>query len=115
MRKILIILESEDFRLALKESLQHSYDVILCNDVNDGSALLLQHPDALVLELLLPGMDGLTFIKCNYALRPPVILMLATFISEEVLQAMADYGVHHAFRKPCTVSAVVHKLDELME
>ena len=114
MRKILIIFESEDFALALRDALLDDYDVILSNNAITGMQLLQIRPDALVLDLLLPGMDGLSFMKSIGSSRPPVVLMLTAFLGSEVLQAMSDLGVDYTIRKPCPISIVVKRLMECL-
>lgn len=115
MPKVLVILKSEEFYLALQESLQEYFDVITRGDATTGAEILQCQPDALVLDLFLPGTDGLSFLKNNCGFRPPLTLMLTSYIDTSILQAMSDLRVDHVIRKPCSISAITKRLiDSLM-
>lgn len=114
LKTVLIVTESEDFGLALRDSLRDDYSVTVCGDARAGAELLRQRPDALVLDLFLPGTDGLTFLKNTQSIRPPAVLMLTRFINEDILRAASELGVDHVIMKPCAVSSVVTRLSELL-
>lgn len=114
MRTVLLVLESEDFRLALKEALRPKYHVIHCGDPRRGMALLEQRPDILVLDLSLPGMDGLTFLENTMELHPPVILAITAQITPYVVQAVSDLGGGFVLTKPCSVRAVMNRLEDML-
>lgn len=107
MYKILAILRSEDFGAAFQRSLSHEYDITLCHDQALGLELLLASPDILILDLLLPGMDGLSLLRKIHDLRPSCILMLTNLISNDILLTASDLGVNYIIRKPCFISDVV--------
>lgn len=114
MRTVLLALESEDFRLALQEALCRKYRLLLCADAQTGMQLLGQKPDVLVLDLSLPGTDGLTFLENAAHLRPPVILALCTQITPYLGQALSGLGVGYAIRKPCTLPAVTGRISDML-
>lgn len=112
MRKVLLILASEDFRSALQTALQHDYEVSTCSNVEDGIELLRQEPDALVIDLLLPGTDGLSFLESQQDLRPPVTLVLTPLIDSHIIEALSNLQVSYVIRYPCRISTVTRRLDE---
>ncbi|MDO5154142.1 MAG: sporulation initiation factor Spo0A C-terminal domain-containing protein [Eubacteriales bacterium] len=114
MLTVLLVLESEDFRLALVDALQRDYHVIPCGDPETGMRLLKQRPDILVLDLLLPGMDGLTFLENTTTLHPPVILALTPQISPYIVQAVSDLGGGFVITKPCTIRAVTNRISDML-
>lgn len=114
MLTVLLVLESEDFRLALADALQRDYHVISCGDPEAGMELMKQRPDILVLDLLLPGMDGLTFLENTMALHPPVILALTPQISPYIVQAVSDLGGGFVITKPCTIRAVTNRIADML-
>lgn len=115
MRTILLILASEDLRLLLGKILQKDYSVSVCGDASAGADLLQQRPDAMVLDLFLPGTDGLTFLEENQSLLPPVVMVLTQYLNSELLQELYDIGVDYVFMKPCSHSAIVKKLVEYLK
>jgi len=114
MRTVLLVLESEDFRLALEDILRCEYQVIQCGDPYQGMALLERKPDILVLDLSLPGMDGLTFLENTMTLHPPVILAITAQITPYVVQAVSDLGGGFVLIKPCSVRAVANRLEDML-
>lgn len=107
MHKVLAILDSEDFSLALRDALQSDCEVIIC-DIATGPEKLKLQPDILVIDLLLPGIDGLSFLEQIGRSRPKRVLMLTTLITDAILQAASDLGVDYMVRKPCTISTVAN-------
>lgn len=112
MRKILLVLELEDFRLALQAAMQNDYEVIVCNNVKDGYNLLYQKPDALVLDLRLSGADGISFLRRNHDLQPPTTLMLSSYVDEYILKTITNLQVDCIMRYPVNISSVIKWLDE---
>lgn len=114
MRRVLLILESEDFRLALQNALRRKYELLLCGDAETGMQMLRQKPDVLVLDLSLPGIDGLTFLEDAAPILPPVILALTTQITPYIQQALSDLGVGFVILKPCTVRAISNRISDML-
>ena len=76
MKQVLLVIESEVFGQQLKKELQKDYSVLLCHNAEDASALMHQEPDGMILQINLPGTDGMTFLE-NLSRKPEVILSLA--------------------------------------
>lgn len=112
MRKVLVIVNSEDLQVALWDALSADWNVTVCGDAVAGTALIRKGFDALVLDLFLPGMDGLTFLKIVKDYLPPHIVMLTTLVDRNILQELSNLGVGCVFLKPCSVSNIVRYLSE---
>ena len=112
MHTVLLVLQSEDFCLALQDVLKCRYRVISAKDAEEGEVLLQHQPDILLLDLFLPGTDGLTFLKQNKAQLPSSILLFATLADPVILGTAFDLGVKTAFLKPCALSAVQKWLND---
>ena len=113
MRKVLVIVNSEDLQVALLAALATDWDVTICGDAAAGTALIRKGYDALVLDLFLPGMNGLTFLKIAEAYLPAHIVALTTLVNQHILQELSDLGVGCVFLKPCSVSGIVRYLAEM--
>ena len=60
MQKVLIADGSEEFRQALADALRGIYHIRTSREGNEALALVMDYePDILVLDLMLPGLDGL--------------------------------------------------------
>ncbi len=66
MKKMRVLIVEDNRRLAesIRDILKHWYDCDICGDGNTGYFLLTDGGyDAAVLDLMLPGMDGITLLK----------------------------------------------------
>lgn len=115
--KILIADTSEDFRNALAETLQGSYRIRIA----DNGMLALQllrsfQPDILVLDLMLPEMDGITLLqKAAESRIQPITLATSRFYSDYTLEAVAQLGVSYAMVRPCNVNATIARITDLSQ
>lgn len=112
--KLLIAVKSEIITDLLVSSLS-MHDVHICDTGTDALAMLEKHrPDALILDLTLPVMDGLTVLR-KTGFRPYRILALTTLATPAVLQAAADAGVQDVLLIPCTIRHIIEHLNALTE
>ena len=112
MEKILLILESEEFASALAEALA-PYRVCACSPEEAGDVLAQFQPDALILDLFLPGSDGFV-LMADCAPLPPAVLLLSPLDSDYVRKQAAQLGVDFLIRKPCTVEYILRHLTDIL-
>ena len=73
-----------------------------------------KQPQILVLDLMLAKRDGLSVLKAVSAMENrPAVLATSGFITEYVAQAAANLGVQYLMLKPCDMSALTERLEEL--
>lgn len=114
MKTILIAEASPTIRAALVNALSDRYEVHTCAEGSTALECLEQlRPDALIINLALPGLDGLT-VLARTAYTLPVILALTDFVSNEVIQQTAELGVGYIFLIPCSTKAVVDRVEEMI-
>ena len=114
MKTILIAETSPMITAALVDALSDRYEVHTCADGSTTLECLEQlRPDALIINLALPDLDGLT-VLARTAYAPPVILALTSFVSNEVIQQAAVLGVNYTSVIPCSIKAVVARLEEMI-
>lgn len=115
MQKILIADAAESFANALAERLQGECEVEVCTTGLELMMLLGDFdPDVLVLDLMLPGADGLAILRSlrSAGRSLPVIATLRSHTDFLDCQLM-ELGVRHAVLKPCDIgllAAEVHRL-----
>lgn len=113
--KLLIAEGTEDFRLALADLLRGAYTLRECD--NGVTALELMRsfrPDVVILDLMLPGLDGITLLQRAVAEQlQPVVLATTRFHNEYVVEAAQEVGVAYIMVKPCDVRAVAARLADL--
>ncbi len=113
MKTILLVIESKEFGQQVQNVLQKNNTVLLCHDANTASSLMQHKPDAMVIQIELPGTDGLTFLE-KLSWKPAVILSLAVDYPPYTAQRLYDLGVGYFLRTPCTLHAVTERLQDMM-
>jgi DNA-binding response OmpR family regulator len=79
-KKILVIDDEERLRTMIKAYLtQEGFEVVTATDGQDGLYVLRdQKPDLIILDLMMPNMDGYTFLRAlNRERDTPVIILTA--------------------------------------
>ncbi len=110
MRKVLIIMEPDCLRYALVKKLQDHYEVLACGDAETGARLLADGADVIVLDLFLPGENGIDFLRDNQKHIPSTVIALTPFLSRYIHKTLHSLGVTSVIRKPCTVDSIVNQL-----
>lgn len=118
--KTLIADSSEEFGESLRQALERAGICEVAAVVQDGTRAmeLLRElsPDVLVMDLTLPGMDGLRVLREAAALeKRPMTLATCSFLTDYVAQLGAELGVQYFLRKPCEASAVAAHVAEMVE
>lgn len=115
---VLIADSAEEFCSALSAALQRSDGFQVVGTAGDGEQAIRmigeRKPDILVLDLMLSKQDGFSVLKSMANMeRRPVTLATSTFLTEYVSSAAAGLGVKYLMLKPCDMSALVERLEEI--
>lgn len=114
MRKLLIADSSRVMADLLDRHFRKHYCTAVCADGEEALELLRSfRPDALIMNLSLPKMDGITLLKAAGIHRPGTILALMDFPAEYAYMPLMSLGVGAILLKPCAVSAVASHLSAL--
>ena len=114
MEKVLLILESEDMQRPLRNILSEYYEVCCCAPVKIRAALAQFRPDALILDLFLPGPSGFALLESCHDLRPPVVLLLSRLVSPYILQKAQELEVGFLIQTPCTAGHIALCLGDML-
>ena len=115
MLKLLIADATEEFRLALTRQVTGIYLVRCCADGREALEMINSFkPDILVLDLMLPRLDGISLLQqaADQGARP-MVLATTRFVNDYVLDAAARLGVGYVMVKPCDVHAAAARLEDL--
>ena len=109
---------TEEFCSSLVTALQRSEGFRVVGTANDGEqAVRMIHqmqPQILVLDLMLAKRDGLSVLKAISTMeRKPAVLATSGVITDYVASAAANLGVQYLMLKPCDMTALVERLEEL--
>lgn len=114
MKKVLIATISEATNTALADALPQ-YEVHICTTGQEALELLeTLRPDILILDLMLPAIDGFTVLRKS-GFRPPIILARTNLISEYILQTAKSLDIRDVLLIPCTIRYLTKRLDALIE
>ncbi len=105
MKKVLIVEDSPTTRAVVKVYLVgQKLEFLEANNGADGLEMArAQHPDVIVLDLKMPGMDGFTFcraVRADPALRDTPVILVTGTKSAEVMEEARAAGVTHFMNKP---------------
>ena len=114
---VLIAEGNDSFRANISKALQNGgYQVIgTAGDGNTAKELMIElHPSVIILDLMLPKLDGISVLKSLPAETRPRILLLSAFATEFIASTAADTGADYLMLKPCTAQAVAMRVGEIM-
>lgn len=117
LRTLLIADANEEFRMALAEQLKGVYGVRCCADGKQALSLAYSlKPDVLVVDLMLPELDGISLLQqIAQAGLHPMVLATTRFANDYVLAAAERLGVGYVMVKPCDVRATAARIGDLTE
>ena len=113
--RVLIADPSEDMRLIMSETLNREEDVQVVGTAADGPEALAKitelDPDVVLLELVLPKMDGLSVLrKLPDTGRTPAVLVMTGFVNSRVVAESAELGAAYFIPKPCETPEILRNI-----
>ena len=116
--RILLVDDEDRFRTTMRKMLSgHGLDV---TDVDNGqaalNALTAQPYDVVVLDLRMPGLDGVQTLKAMKALHPDLeVIILTGHASMDDAMAIMQLGGTEYLLKPCSVEELLDKIELAVE
>ena len=115
---VMIADNAEEFCTGLTAQLQRASGFRVVGTANDGEQAVRmigeKQPQILVLDMMLAKRDGISVLKAISAMeRRPTVLATSGFITEYVAQAAANLGVQYLMLKPCDMTALTERLEEM--
>ena len=116
--RILVVEDQQRLAANLKKGLESvpSYVVDVAHDGDDGAHLALtEHYDAIILDLMLPGLDGLQILQRIRAAghATPVLILTAKNTKEDIIRGL-DYGSDDYLAKPFDFGELLARLKALI-
>jgi CheY-like chemotaxis protein len=118
-KKILVIDDSETNLLLLKAVLEDAgYEVEMMNDSRKAVNFVADYdPDLILLDLLMPGMDGFEFMDqlktSNYNGNMPVVVVTA-YDSHQNMTRAKNMGAIDVINKPIDISSFLNKIEKIV-
>ncbi len=115
---VLVADGSEEFCAQLSKALQNSgYQVV--GTATDGQSALEQlkasEPEVLILDLMLPKVDGVTVLKSLSQKNKPKLLLTAAFATDYVSGVASSVGADYLMLKPVMPQTVAERVQEILE
>ena len=112
----MLIADSDDlFRLALADALRAHCQILSCRDGQEALFLLRrERPDILVLDLLLPKLDGISLLRA--AARDgvlPRVFATTAFVNGYIMSSLESLDICYIMRKPCDIAATAEMILQL--
>lgn len=115
MQKILIADRSDDLCFVLKKLLEKEYDVTVCYDGEAALSLIRGiKPDALILDLRLPKIDGLTLLNELQGQLPAAILAITDGGTDYDHRMAVQLGARCVLQRPFNTRTVLFHIKWLL-
>ncbi len=113
--KVLIVDDHQVVRQGLRTFLELQEDIIVIGDVNDGQAAVEMsahlEPDVILMDLVMPGMDGITATGQIKQRQPGVkVIALTSFTEDDKVFPAIQAGASSYLLKDITPDALVEAI-----
>ncbi|WP_156424005.1 sporulation transcription factor Spo0A [Aneurinibacillus sp. XH2] len=124
MRMIQVILadDNREFTELLQEYLNDQPDIEVVGVAFNGNDVLslLKHtlPDVLILDIVMPHLDGLAVLEQIRSMKLPTmpkIIMLTAFGQEEITKKAVELGASYYILKPFDMEVLANRLRQVAE
>ena len=105
VKTILLVEDSEPAIIQIKDFLEESgYRILVARDGGEALGIITQTiPDAMILDLMMPGMDGFEVLKtlreAESTAHIPVLILTAKHITREELLFLKRNNIHQLIQK----------------
>ena len=117
--RVLVVDDDAWVRTTMADVLEYAgYDVLMAHNGADALALMRStRPDCVVLDLLMPVLDGLDFLRAYHwerlcASTPVLVISASQSLAEAV---RSEFGVEHILIKPFDIQAFLQALKHLLK
>src|SRR5690625_2290587 len=124
MSKISVCIVDDNRELVhiIKQYLNEQSDIEVIGTAYNGRECLNMledlEPDILILDIIMPHIDGLTVLKTLQEQESNIhnkvdVIMLTAFGQEDVMRQAVDFGVSYFFLKPFDLENLTSKIREI--
>ncbi len=119
--KVLLADAGEEFRGVLQSALEETEEFTVVASVGDGAEAARmvreKHPDLVLMDMILPGLDGLGLLEQIAALQGedrPEIIVVSQFVSDKAVRSAVNHGVSYYIPKPCRLDSLMERMRQAM-
>jgi CheY-like chemotaxis protein len=121
MRKILIVDDDElMLNVTVKRLMQENYEVMAASNGQEAVHICLtNHPDLVLLDIVMPGMDGYNTcqkIKQDNKTKDIAVLFVTgkKLLPQGIYKRCQDLGAHGYISKPFAMRELLEKIKEIL-
>lgn len=118
-RTVLLADANEEFRAMLREAIEKAGEFTVAATAGDGAEVLRlaeQHkPDLVVMDVVLPVVDGLSVMKQLKELGNPKVVLLSAFCSDQVVAEARELGACYFLPKPCEPETLMDRMQTALD
>ncbi|WP_162555895.1 hybrid sensor histidine kinase/response regulator transcription factor [Reichenbachiella versicolor] len=115
---VLLVEDSEDMRLFIKEGLSNQFDIVEAANGHEGLEILeRQMPTLIISDIMMPIMDGIEFaekVKASKAYNHIPFIFLTAKTSDESQLDGLQRGVDDYITKPFNMNILIQKLNNIL-
>lgn len=119
IKKIILVVEDEDpLRMVLKDVLTvEGYGILEAKNGIEGLDMALrEHPDLILLDILMPKMDGLEMLKKlredEWGRKAPVIVLTNLSDNEDIARAVEEDVFEYFVKTDIKINEVIARIRE---
>ena len=117
-RTVLLADANEEFRALVRKIIDETEEFTVVGSVGDGAEALRlarqEAPDLLLMDVLLPGLDGFGVLKQLRELeKPPKVILISAFCSDSVGAEAVELGASYFLTKPVEENALLDRMRAL--
>ncbi len=115
--KILIVDDDEDLHTLYGLYLKgESFDIVRAFNGKEGlEAVDRENPDLIVLDMIMPVMDGEEFFTRLRTEKKSNVPVIIASVNEKIPQRLFDLGnIHATLKKPFTIETLIGKIREAL-
>lgn len=118
-RTVLLADANEEFRAMLGKQIEQTEEFTVVGSTGDGTEALRlldqQEPDVAILDLVLPGTDGIGLLKhIREKGTKTRSIILSTFFTDQVVSEAVSLGASYFLSKPCEAEALLDRMRALL-
>ena len=117
MQTLLIADSNDAFRQQLADAFEPYYRTLTCGNGQEALEILCgEHCDCLVLDLMLPELDGISMLEIAVAkdIRP-IVIAISPLFTQYTFDVAESLGIGYMIRRPCPVQTVVTRMLDLKQ
>ena len=121
MKKILLVEDDQNLSFMFKKKFElEGYEVQTAFNGEDGlNTALKTHPDLILLDILMPKMDGMTVMKKlredDWGAKVPIIILSVLDPNDEMIeQVMKDKPTYYLLKATSNIDTLTDKVKEVI-